>query len=81
MNNNIEKKRLQWKCRRGMLELDWLLQRFLEREFDLLSSDQKRKFDELLDQSDPDLYSWLIDQIKPPREMVDMIERIKFMRD
>jgi antitoxin CptB len=64
-----------------MLELDWLLQRFLEREFDLLSEEHKNTFDELLDQSDPDLYSWLIDQAKPPSQMSDMIERIKFMRD
>jgi antitoxin CptB len=29
--NSIEKNRLQWKCRRGLLELDIVLERFLHK--------------------------------------------------
>jgi antitoxin CptB len=32
--DRIERNRLYWKCRRGLLELDLVLQRFLERHFE-----------------------------------------------
>jgi antitoxin CptB len=32
--DGIERNRLYWKCRRGLLELDLVLQRFLERHFE-----------------------------------------------
>ncbi|HAT9136121.1 TPA: hypothetical protein JBB25_14525, partial [Legionella pneumophila subsp. pneumophila] len=32
--DNREKSRLLWKCRRGMLELDLLLQKFIANEID-----------------------------------------------
>ncbi len=50
--NPSEKSRLQWKCRRGLLELDLVFQRFLPRaeESDLAP------LDELLDLPDNDLW-------------------------
>ena len=35
-----EKARLTWHCRRGMLELDLILQRFLEKGLDKLSNEE-----------------------------------------
>jgi len=32
--DRVEHNRLYWKCRRGLLELDLVLQRFLERHFE-----------------------------------------------
>ena len=48
------KNRLRWKCRRGLLELDLILGRFLEKNFL-----QKKEIDELsrfLDMPDNDLW-------------------------
>ena len=50
----MEKNRLIWACRRGMLELDILLSRFVEEHYDLLSEDEKLRFDVLLECEDQD---------------------------
>jgi antitoxin CptB len=48
--------RLRWRCRRGMKELDLLLENYLDtltKETDLLA------FERLLECNDTDLYEWL----------------------
>lgn len=60
-----EKARLAWHCRRGMLELDLILQRFLEQGLDKLSADELNAFDSLLSCTDPELYAWLMGQMDP----------------
>jgi len=50
-----EHDRIRWRCRRGLLELDLVLQGFLERRFDRLDAEQRQRFDELLDEPDNDL--------------------------
>lgn len=49
-----------WACRRGMLELDLLLQPFCKEMFNGLSERLQQSFQELLTYDDPDLYRWLI---------------------
>lgn len=49
-----------WQCRRGMLELDMILQPFCETEYDSLTDLQKKDFVQLLQFSDPLLYEWLL---------------------
>ena len=51
--------RLAWRCRRGTRELDTLLQRFLQSEFDSLNTEQQQIFDQFLDEPDPDIYNWI----------------------
>jgi antitoxin CptB len=57
--------RLKWRCRRGLLELDLILQRFLERRFDRLSAGDKALFGELLDSPDPELLDWALGRSEP----------------
>ena len=52
--------RLRWQCRRGMLELDYLLSDFVERGFDALSASEKADFVRLLGEADQDLQRWLV---------------------
>lgn len=54
---------IQLQCRRGMLELDFIFQRFLDHHYDALSPDQKNLFSLLLKEEDPVLYDWLITEI------------------
>lgn len=49
-----------WRCRRGMRELDVLLERFMERRYDALSDADKAAFEQLLEHSNDDLLAWLI---------------------
>jgi antitoxin CptB len=74
------KKQLQWACRRGMLELDLLLQQYLDHDFDTLTSDEQQLFDDLLGEADQDLFSWLFADIKPKTQFVAICEKIKIFR-
>lgn len=60
MLNSTERARLTWHCRRGMLELDLILQNFLKNGLDKLNFEQIQCFDNLLNCTDPELYAWLM---------------------
>ena len=48
--------RLRWNCRRGMLELDIVLARFMEQNFEQLTPHEVEAFRDMLAYSDPDLW-------------------------
>lgn len=52
--------RLKWACRRGMLELDVLLEPFVNHCFGTLTEAQKETFERLLTSDDPDLFAWFM---------------------
>ena len=56
----MQKNRLLWASRRGMLELDLLLQPFVENHYDNLSDDEKAQFHLFLELEDQQLFQWLI---------------------
>jgi antitoxin CptB len=55
----IRRDRLRWKCRRGLLELDLVLSRFLEHQAQAMSDADLAAFDELLDYPDTELWAVL----------------------
>ncbi len=55
-----QQERLRWRCRRGMLELDLLLARFLTEKIDTLDASQAELLDRLLTYPDQDLFDWLM---------------------
>lgn len=67
MNDNpISTEKLRWQCRRGMRELDVLLERYLSDCYsDDAAADQAR-FRALLSAQDPDLQRWLLSGIDHP---------------
>jgi len=52
--------RIRWHCRRGLLELDLLLDRFLETRYGQLDTEQKDAFSRLLELPDTDLWDLVI---------------------
>lgn len=50
--------RMRWRCRRGLLELDIVLGRFVE-QYECLDIPQKRVFDTLLDMPDTQLWDMI----------------------
>ena len=52
----IEIKRLAWRCRRGMLELDIVLQKFIQSHFEAFTSGELNQLDALLDYPDNDFW-------------------------
>jgi antitoxin CptB len=63
--SSTEMQRLRWQCRRGMLELDLLLGRFLEESYASLDEAQQQAFARLLQESDQDLQGWLLGETQP----------------
>ncbi len=76
--------RLRWLCRRGMLELDAWLTRFLDVRYGDLPADQQAVFARLLDQDDMALFDWITgerDVVTPmPAEFRSVVEEIKTTR-
>jgi antitoxin CptB len=62
---NAELQRLRWQCRRGMLELDLLLDRFLENGYSTLTGQEKATFNRFLGYQDQILYDWLMGHAVP----------------
>ncbi len=74
----INVKAIAWKCRRGMLELDILLQKFFEQHFSDLSTQEQQFFNSLLDEDDPLLASWLFGSEQPnDPNFASLISKIK----
>lgn len=70
----LEAGRLRWMCRRGMLELDVIFERFLDRHgFEKLSAADQALFLDLLEQPDPVLYSWLLGYEPVEEKYVDLV--------
>ena len=70
-------RRVLWHCRRGMLELDILLNRFARQVYPELEADKQRQFERLLEYNDTQLASWLLHK-EPPvdRVLADLIHLI-----
>ena len=76
--NNIHHERLRWACRRGMLELDLLLQPFCEKIFLQLDAHDQMLFERLLTFTDQQLFDWLVRYQEPSDpELIPLIERVR----
>lgn len=72
-----EMKRLQWRSRRGMLELDVLLEPFTKNVLPTLTPSQQLVYMNLLECEDPDLFSWFMSDRKPKDEALKaMVETV-----
>jgi len=61
----LETRRLLWRCRRGMKELDILLERFAREQYESVPAEQKRAFARLLELPDPDLADYFFGHATP----------------
>jgi antitoxin CptB len=68
--------RVRWNCRRGLLELDVVLTRFLDRHFETLSPSQRATFSHLLDYPDNDLWDLVTGKQPPPNADAALIIRL-----
>lgn len=70
--------RLRWRCRRGLLELDLLLDAFLETAYSALSKEEKQAFEALLCYPDQALWRYCLAE-EPHRDPLtaDVIAKIR----
>ena len=77
-NNNDIPPRLRWACRRGMLELDMILIRFLENTYPQLPVVDQALFVQLLECNDQDLFRWLLsNETQPEAKFKPILEKIR----
>jgi antitoxin CptB len=70
--------RLRWRCRRGMRELDVLLLRYLERQWEHASDADRAAFRGLLERQDPEVNALLLGRLEPEGEaLAHVLERIR----
>ena len=61
----MEKNRLFWGSRRGMLELDLVLIPFLENVYPTLAQDDRERYWKLLECEDQDMFGWFLRREDP----------------
>jgi antitoxin CptB len=59
-SGTAELRRLRWRCRRGMRELDQLLERYLDQRWATASGPERGAFLRLLDCEDDRLWRWVL---------------------
>ena len=73
-----EKSRIRWLCRRGMKELDVLLERFMTHEYDTLDERERAEFRALVELEDPDLYALIMERMPPENDLqAALLDRIR----
>jgi len=72
----MNKNRLRWACRRGMLELDLLLEPFVEHFYESLEESDQLRFEALLESEDQSLFMWLMKRQAPESPEMQRIVQI-----
>ena len=65
MDDETEIRKLRWRCRRGMRELDQLLERWLDTQWRQSSMQDRETFLQLLDTEDDRLWRWVLGHEAP----------------
>ena len=69
---------LRWACRRGMLELDVILNQFVAQNYGSLSAKEQEDFYTLLQCQDQDIFRWLFGTELPQEEgLIQLIIQIR----
>ena len=76
--DDSELKRLRWRCRRGLLENDLVLERFLDLYGSRLSDKQVNAFGRLLDSGDKELWDLVVRRSVPGDP--DLVEVVELLR-
>ena len=72
--------RLAWHCRRGTLELDLLLQRWLAQRFERCDAAQRALFEALLELPDPVLADYLLAGIVPAQPaLAELVQAFRWV--
>ena len=75
-SENPEIKRLRWRCRRGMRELDQLMLRYLDGRWSMADDRERNRFLQLLDTEDDMLWRWFMGRERPEDEALAQIINI-----
>lgn len=68
-----ELERARWRCRRGMLELDIVLLRFMDKHYAQLNEVELQQFEELLSLPDNELWDLIVGKKKNKNDKVQHV--------
>ena len=73
--------RLRWQCRRGTLELDLLLQRYLDMCFENASFEERASFMRLVKLEDGELLHYLLEGRTPDaKDLTEIVQKIRILK-
>jgi len=72
-----QRSRLLWRCRRGIREMDILLQGYLEIHYNDATESEQKAFEALLDEDDLDILSWIMQKTSVDEKYVGIITTIR----
>ena len=73
--------RVRWHCRRGLLELDLVLNGFVRANLETMSGAELELFHRLLDAADNDLWDWISGRAEPAdATLAGLIARLREVR-
>ena len=71
-------RRLRWRCRRGVREMDLIFDRFLTAAGEELDEGTRQALERLLDRSDRDVLDWIAGRAAPPDPaLAALVDRIR----
>ena len=73
MSPEVPLSELKWRCRRGMLELDIFLKKFLQYGYSKLDDQGREDFYELLEYPDQELVEILLGQVSATEQHINDI--------
>lgn len=77
-NLEVDEARLAWQCRRGMLELDLMLQSFIDKRYHSLPVNTKKAFHQLLNCQDQILLDYLMGhEIPTDKDVADVAKQVR----
>jgi antitoxin CptB len=68
--------KLRWRCRRGIKELDVLLERYIDERFCAAPAHEREAFRQLLETQDTIIYAYCLGVERPPEQFAELITRI-----
>ncbi len=78
MADDVELRRLRWRSRRGLRELDLLLVPFVEEVYPRLPGRARRAYRRLLELEDTELQAWFSGRGEPlDEELAELVARIR----
>lgn len=73
VGDETELRRLRWRSRRGMRELDKLFERWLDQRWAVASEPERGVFRQLLDCEDDKLWHWFLGHDRPDDDSLDAL--------
>lgn len=78
---DAEQRRFAWRCRRGLLELDIVLQDFVSKQFDSLNMSELQAFDDMLALPDNEFWDLINSSKTMKKDTALATETINVMLD